>query len=214
MVWHRTIIYALSLVVIGCEESPTPTPRSWNLLNETHHPFWSAAKIEQQGAFSITSSLIRLEPGSPMTGAVYSAWDRAGLPRNNYEVVYEARRIEGTDFFAALTFPVEDTWLTFVPGGWSGATTGLSNIDGQSAIDNQTGSAQRYDQGAWYRFRLEIKSEHIKVWMDDRLIVNLSPAGRSLELRAGDIERCKPFGIASFGTAGEVRLVQVTALSE
>lgn len=156
--------------------------------------------------------MIRLEAGEPMTGSVFSSWESVGLPKMGYEIAYEARRVEGSDFFAAVTFPVGSTHLTFVPGGWSGATTGLSNIDGQSAISNFTGSAQSYENGAWYRFRVEVKAETIKVWMDDRLIVNVATAAHSLDLRPGDIELCKPFGFASFGTTGEIRSVRLKTL--
>ena len=46
--------------------------------------------------------------------------------------------MKGGDFFATLTFPVDDSFCTFVTGGWGGDIVGLSSIDGWDASDNET----------------------------------------------------------------------------
>jgi hypothetical protein len=203
--------------IAGCgggDSATAPQPRSWDLLSPAHLPFWSAAEIERTGEVTIAESMLRLRAGAPMTAVRYTAWQQSGLPTSGYEVTFEARRLDGSDFFAALTFPVGQSFLTFVNGGWGGATTGLSNIDDSSAINNVTGSAQRYETGVWYAFRLQVTEDAVKVWMDERLIINLARAGRRLDLRMGEIESCVPFGFASFDTVGEIRRVQVSLLPE
>ena len=34
-------------------------------------------------------------------------------------------KVDGDDFFCAITFPVGETYATFVPGSWSGTVVGI-----------------------------------------------------------------------------------------
>src|SRR3954463_5830579 len=43
------------------------------------------------------------------------------VPKVNYEVELEARRVDGSDFFVGLTFPVADSHASLILGGWGGA---------------------------------------------------------------------------------------------
>ena len=67
----------------------------------------------------------RAAPGrrSSARGAVPSGITstRKDLPTTNYELSFEAQRLDGFDFFAAATFPVGKSHATFVNGGWGGA---------------------------------------------------------------------------------------------
>ena len=96
-------------------------------------------------------------------------------------------------------------FVTFVLGGWGGSQVGISCIDGYDASENTTGSSQRFENGRWYRVRIEVRTKEIKVLLDGRPIVLTNIAGRTLGLRSGEIERCVPFGFATFGTEGRVR---------
>lgn len=203
---------ALVILLAGCEDGGRTEAAASNLLDKTHLGGWKPVVIPGQGRTEIAESLIRLSAGKPMTGVVFADWEKLGLPRTRYEVVFEARRVEGNDFFAALTFPVGNAHLSFINGGWGGGTTGLSNIDALTAVENSTGSVQRYEVGVWHRFRIEVRPETIKVWMDDRIIINAGLQGHMVDLRPGDIEKCAPFGFASYGTAGEMRRVEVRKL--
>ena len=49
------------------------------------------------------------------------------VPTNNYEISLEAMRVEGSDFFCALTFPVGNDPCSFIVGGWGGGVVGLSS---------------------------------------------------------------------------------------
>ena len=85
--------------------------------------------------------------GAPFTGVV---WTR-DFPKDNYEIRWEARRVQGGDFFASLTFPVGNSFCTFVNGGWGGDIVGLSSIDGWDASDK---SARRRFVADSYRILL------------------------------------------------------------
>ena len=149
-----------------------------------------------------------------MSGAFFDGWIDEKLPLTDYAIAFEARRVEGRDFFAALTFPVRriDTCATLVLGGWGGALVGVSSIDDQDASENSTRSEQHFINGQWYRVRLEITNDELKAWLDDRLVVNTSIKGRKISLRPGDIEHCAPFGFASFASEGQVRGLKITRL--
>ncbi len=148
-----------------------------------------------------------LKEGSPMTGIVFPTWLTDGMPVVDYAINYEAQRVSGGDFFGSVTFPVRDekTFVTFVLGGWGGSQVGLSCIDGYDASENTTGSSQRFENGRWYRLRIEVRPKEIKVLLDERPIILTNIAGRTLGLRSGEIDQCVPFGFATYGTEGRVR---------
>ena len=150
---------------------------------------------------------LTLKEGAPMTGAVYPDWLKEGLPVTDYAINYEAQRVQGRDFFGSVTFPVRDaeTYVTFVLGGWGGAQVGISSIDGYDASENTTGSSQKLEDGVWYRVRVEVRTGELRVLLNGRPIVLTNIKGRTLGLRGGEIDRCTPFGFATYGTTGRIR---------
>lgn len=174
---------------------------------------WTSANIPDQGEVSIQSNALVLKAGQPMTGVRFDGWQQAGLPCSGYTVEYQARRVDGRDFFGALTFPVRtsDTCATLVLGGWGGAVTGISSIDFSDANENQTRSEQRYENGRWYAVKLRVGEGDLQVFLDGRIIVNVSIRGRNISLRAGFIDHCAPFGFASYASTCEVKDLRVQA---
>ena len=69
------------------------------------------------------AGVLVLERGEPFTVVRYEG--KAPLPLDEYEISWEAARLEGNDFFAALTFPVgsREKCATLVTGGWGGWTS-------------------------------------------------------------------------------------------
>ena len=174
---------------------------------------WVSTDIPNQGEVTVgEDGVLRMGAGKPMTGAVLKSGDRGfDFPVRDYVVEFEARRVEGSDFFAALTFPVgsEKTCATLVLGGWGGSLVGISNIDHLDASENRTRAEIGFENGRWYAVKLEVTAAGIRVWIDGRIVVNAATAGRVIGMRAGDIERCVPFGFASFWSVGEVRELTV-----
>src|SRR5260370_40363845 len=123
-----------------------------------------------------------------MTGITWSG----AFPKMNYEVRFEAARIDGNDFFASLTFPVGDSFCTWVTGGWGGDIVGLSSLDGWDASDNETRPSFDFEKARWYAFRLQVTAERITGWIDDKQIVNVQIAGRTVGLRHGEIQLSAP----------------------
>ncbi len=121
----------------GCSEKPEPGGPI-DLLSTAWSPHWQQAEVPGSGTVAARDHTLSLPEGKPMTVAKFTAWKAAKLPLVNYAITMEARRVAGSDFFAALTFPIGSAGrcLTFINGGWGGSVTGLSNIDSMTASEN------------------------------------------------------------------------------
>ena len=128
-----TIRLALQLLALGVLSACGPELKQApvELLQPPMLGHWKLADMPDAGAASINPTEITLFPGKPMTGVRFDGWAGEHLPVTDYEITMEAQRVEGQDFFAALTFPVRsvETCATLVLGGWGGALVGISNID-------------------------------------------------------------------------------------
>ncbi len=190
-----------------------PPPCSeWKLLSDEFAPAWRAAGIPEEGKVTIRDGEITLQPGQPMTGARFDAWKSARLPLTRYAIEYEATRVSGNDFFGTVTFPVNDSHVSLVVGGWGGTLVGVSNIDDMDASENNTRGNSYFENNRWHKVRIEVRDDELRAWINDKLFVNTSIKGRRLGLRTGDIEKCVPFGFASYGTQSGIRNVLIRRL--
>ena len=174
-----------------------------SLSGWTPTPFGGAGEVEVKDGELVLNQGI-------LTGVTWTN----GFPNTGYEIELEARRVLGIDFFCGLTFPVGDTHLSLILGGWGGSVVGLSNIDGESANQNETTSLHRFESGRWYAVRLRVGATNVSVWLDQEQVVNLDTRGRKLALRAGEIELSKPLGVASWSTASALRSFRWRPLEE
>lgn len=163
--------------------------------------------FERHGEVAVEDGAIILGAGTPATG-IRAAGD---FPRSNYEVTLDAKRIEGSDFFCGITFPVGDDYLSLVLGGWGGGTTGISNLDGMSAIENETTGFQEFEENHWYHIRLRVTDEKVEVWIDDEQIVDVEHTTHKLSIW-WEQEPVRPFGIASWYTKSALRNIRLTRL--
>ena len=152
---------------------------------------------------------IVLSVGHPMNGVTSTLKD---LPHTDYELSYEARRDEGKDFFAAATFPVGKSHITFVNGGWGGYVTGLSSLNGSDASENETTRSMKYKDKTWYTFRVRVTDAAIRCWVDDKEVIAVDIRGRDVGTRA-ESNASKPLGFATWETAGSVRKIQIRPLT-
>jgi len=158
----------------------------------------------------VGDGVLRIGRGEMLSGIRYTG----ETPRVNYEVVMEARRVEGDDFFYCLTFPFKDKYASFVVGGWGGAVCGISSIDFMDAMENMTMSASEFVEGRWYRIRLLVTDHRLQGFIDGERIFNANLEGRQLGMRFGEIEESLPFGLSTFSTTGEYREMSIRALDE
>jgi hypothetical protein len=165
--------------------------------------------MENEGKAFVKDGEITTGIGAPMTGITFTAWESLGVPRDRYVIEYEAMRAEGGDFFGSITFPVRDSGLTFIMGGWGGGLTGVSSIDDLDASENMTRGNFAFENNRWYRVRIKLRDENLTITIDERPFVNVNLKGRQAGLRYGEISKCLPLGFASYFTTARIRRIVV-----
>jgi len=169
---------------------------------------WKETPFSGHGKVTLQDGNLILGSGA-MTGVNWTGW----FPKFDYEVRFEAARLSGSDFFASLTFPVENLFLTWVNGGWGGVIVGLSSLDDLDASENETTTVAQFRNGEWYSFRLRVTGGLVEAWIGGRQIIGVDLAGRKLSLRPGEIERSAPFGFAAYATTAALRNVEYRLLA-
>src|SRR5262249_32134246 len=146
--------------------------------------------------------------GESLSGAIYKKADK--LPFTNYEITLEAQRLDGNDFFCGLTFPVGNlkTCATFILGGWGGAVTGISSIDGADASENSTGHYLKLEDKKWYKIKVRVTPENLSVWVNDHQEVDADIKGKKISLRAGPIEEYAPLSLSTYQTTAAIRNIK------
>jgi len=170
---------------------------------------WKITDFGDAGRVYVRDESIMLETGNSLTGVT---WGGAVL-RTNYEINLDAMRVDGDDFFCGLTFPVGDSCVTFIVGGWGGSVCGISSIDYYDASDNETTEKAYFDNKRWYHIRVRVSGGKIQCWIDDRQYVDLETRGKKLDVRI-EVEDSKPLGIACWRTAAAVKNIRLTKLPE
>jgi hypothetical protein len=170
---------------------------------------WKATDFGGQGQVSVKDGAIYLAMGSYMTGITWTG----PVVRMNYEITLEAMRVEGSDFFCGLTFPVGEKPCTLILGGWGGSLCGLSSLNHFDASENETTRMISFETGKWYRVRLQVTPNRIQAWLDDQDLVDVDITGKAIDIRM-EVEESKPLGIATWNTAGAVRNIHLKTLPE
>jgi len=165
---------------------------------------WKQTPFDEDGKSYVEDGRIVMATGRDMSGVTWTG----PLLRMDYEISLEAMRIEGTDFFCGLTFPVNESPCTLVVGGWGGGLVGLSNIDYYDAANNETSWNLDVESGKWYQIRLRVTKKMIQAWIDDEMMVNFEWPGHKLDVRA-EVDLSVPLGIATWQTAGAARNIEV-----
>ena len=167
---------------------------------------WKQSDFLGAGKVSVDNGVITIGSGA-LTGITW-AGATMPFPTTNYEIRIEAARLKGSDFFAGITFPVGDSFCTWINGGWGGQVVGLSSIDGADASMNATTLNWKFETGRWYSLRLRVTPARISAWIDDELVIDADIAQKWIALREGEIDRSIPFGIATYSTVAGVRRIE------
>jgi sugar phosphate isomerase/epimerase len=162
---------------------------------------WKETDFAGHADVSVKDGLLLLPQGGDMTGINLEA----APAKMDYEIEFQAKRIEGDDFFGALTFPVADKHVTFIAGGWGGSVVGISNVDGENASENETTTYRNFKKDQWYLIRVRVTKAKVEAWIDTEKVVDLETEGKNLDMRIGEIESSKPFGIATWRTSGALK---------
>jgi hypothetical protein len=123
----------------------------------------------------------------------------------------EERRVEGLDFFCAVTFPVGPDHVSFVVGGWGGGVVGISSIDGYDASENPTTQYKSFKMNQWYRIKIRVSDQAIQCWIDDRNLVDQPRQGHTFDIRF-EMDESTPLGISAFQCKSELRNIKLRHL--
>ena len=179
------------------------------LFNGVSMDNWEVIDFEGHGNVYVADSSIIIRKGELISGIRWTE----DFPKTNYEVDLKARRVEGSDFFCGMTFPVKESFLTLVLGGWGGGMVGLSCIDGYDAANNMTGTTFPFASGWWYSIRLRVTDKKIEAWIEDEKIVDFTINDSKFSLR-WEVESSRPFGITTYKTTGAIRNISLHMINE
>jgi hypothetical protein len=173
---------------------------------------WKIAPFSDSGAVNVVSNgIVSCGIGDPFTGIAYTNTP----PIMNYELSLEAMRTEGSDFFIALTLPVETNFCTVIIGGWSGCLCGVSSVDYADASENQWSEALSLENNRWYVLRVRVTPGVLQVFLNNDLYkarIEFMDSKR-LSLRPGDIDKTKPLGLATYRTRALWRSFTLTPIA-
>jgi hypothetical protein len=187
---------------------PAVDPCAWkSLFDGKTLSGWKVLNFGGEGPVKVDQGLIVLGTGNSMTGIACTG----DVPKSNYEIALEGKRISGGDFFCTTTFRVGDAPCSFVMGGWSGTVVGLSNVDNYDASENATTKFVDFKTGRWYRVLIRVSDAKIEAWIDDEQLVDQPRAEHKFSIR-DECDLCQPLGICSWCTEGGVRNIRIRRL--
>jgi hypothetical protein len=218
----RTTLLAIALCLCGCNKNgtngptnnkskPTTAPATkpvaqWRELFDARTlANWKTAEFGAHGDPEVKNGAIILPVGDPMTGIT---WSGAPLPTMDYEVSYECQRLDGSDFFGTLTFPVRNSFASLVVGGWGGGVCGISSLDGDDAARNSTTTYKNFENNRWYKIRLRVTHNRLEAWLQDEQIVNVDTGGKIISTRS-EVDHNKPFGFSSYQSTAAIRNIRI-----
>lgn len=169
---------------------------------------WKKSGFGGEGDVEVVDeALVLFTGGGRITGITFTK----DFPKTNFEIHLEARRAKGSDFFCGLTFPVDESHASLICGGWGGTVTGISNIDGNDASENNSSKYLKYENGKWYDIRLRVTPEKIEAWIDGKQEIDVDREDRRFSTRI-EVDRSKPLGISAFESQSEIRKIEWRAI--
>ncbi len=166
------------------------------------------------------AGVLVLGAGEPFSAVKYEGKADI-LPRDGYEISWDAMRVDGSDFFAALVFPVgpktrdgKDRCVSFVAGGWGGMVVGVSAINHMYAHENESTTSHEFVNGRWYRFTLQVTPEVIRCLIDGKEQFKVNIRDKQLSMHVSEIQSCEPLGFSSYQSTGAIRNLQIRKLKK
>lgn len=220
MTSHRafSIVMLLALAGVGLQAASgghVPLPggpaadEDWQVLFDGKSlGQWKSTEFGGEGKVVVSNGQINLEAGNNLTGIT---WSGGPLPKTNYEIILEAKKVNGSDFFCGLTFPVGNSSCSLIVGGWGGGIVGLSSIDGHDASENETTQVMNFPENRWYRIRVKVTTGKIEAWVEDKNVADVVTTGHQIDIRP-EVELSRPLGIASWMTGAALRNIKLRRL--
>jgi 3-keto-disaccharide hydrolase len=206
---HVIPMLAAAFLFLGNATADEPPAEKWRpLFDGKSLTGWNVTKFGGEGDVEVKDGAIVLHSGNDLTGVTFAGKD---LPKMDYELLVEAKRVKGNDFFATVTFPVGDSHCSLVTGGWAGSVVGISSLDGHDASENDTTTLVTFKDDQWYKFRVCVTKDRIRAWIDDKNVVDVDTKDKKISTRS-ESELSRPFGVASWQTTGAIRDIRIREL--
>jgi hypothetical protein len=205
----KWFLFLISIAPIAAEGQSEQGSQKWRSLfdGETMKD-WKKTNYGGEGDVQVTKGQILMEFGYSMSGVTYTG---KALSKTNYEIRVDAVKLDGNDFFCGMTFPVADSYCSFIVGGWGGAVVGLSSLDGLDASENETTRYMTFDHNKWYRIRVRVEPHQIRCWINRKLVVYQNIEGLTITTR-NEVNLNQPLGFATWETRAALKNIQVREL--
>ncbi len=164
---------------------------------------WKPTPFGGEGEVTAAEGVLRIAMGADLSGVTW----KGEFPKQNFELALEARRVEGSDFFCGLTFPVGESHCSLIVGGWGGGVVGLSSIDGEDAANNATTKVVSFTEDRWYDIRVRVTPDRIVCLLDGEQIIDQPLDGHEISVRE-EVVPSQPLGIATYATTAELRKIR------
>lgn len=215
---RRATLVLLSLILLGAgcrggagpgSGPAAPEAGGWkDLFDGKTLTNWKPTSFGGEGEVKVQDGKIVIEPGVDLSGI---HWTGPALPRMNYELTLEAMKLEGSDIFCGISFPVGEAQCSFVAGGWGGGIVGLSSINDMNASENETTKVMAFAENKWYAFRLRVTPEKIEGWIDQEKVVDVETKDKKISIHPM-MEPSRPLGLATYVTRSAFRNVRIRTL--
>lgn len=190
------------------KDSDKQSPEWISLFNGKDLAGWKVTNFGGEGEVYLEKGNVVITQGVDLSGITTT---RKDLPNMNYELEFEASRVQGSDFFIGATFPVGKTSCSFICGGWGGGVCGLSSLDGMDASENETTNFMSFTNGQWYKVRIKVTPEKIEAWLDKAQMVDVETKDRKIDVRF-EVDLSKPLGFATYQTTAHIRNARIRKL--
>jgi hypothetical protein len=203
---RRVLAVVLPGLLAACSSAPSGGEEAgWtSLFDGKGLGSWKKTEYGGEGEVSVEDGCLVVQEGATLSGV---HWTGAAFPTTNYEIELEAMKLDGSDFFLGLVFPVDKSHCSFVAGGWGGSVTGLSSVDHMNASENDTSTVQEYAKNRWYRFRVRVTPAKIRVDLNEKTVVDLDLKDKQISLHPA-VESARPLGISAYTTRAKYRGVR------
>jgi hypothetical protein len=185
-------------------QEPSAAPRK--LFDGKTLSNWEVVGFGGQEQIEVAGGAIVADAGYPLAGIASTLDD---LPKSGYTLSLEAKKIEGTDFFCCVTFPVGQQYCSFVVGGWGGTLCGISCINGDDAAHNATRTLKKFERDRWYAIEISVGDDRVVCKIDGEVAVDLPRQGAELGLRS-EVLVTTPMGLCAFETKSAWRNICLT----
>jgi hypothetical protein len=203
----RGLVFA-AMVGVACAAQGADEPAAvQSLFDGKTLAGWKKTAFGGEGEVEAGDGRIVMHAGNPMTGITWAG----AYPKIDYEISLQAMRVDGSDFFCGLTFPVGESPCSFICGGWGGGVVGLSSLNGSDASENETTKYQEFESNRWYAIRVRVTKNKIEAWIDQKQMVDVDTDGVRISIRP-EVELSRPLGISCYATTAALREIKIRRL--